>query len=149
MFSSGKSAFIQISFALLVKVSFLFCCFQDFFPLEFSFQYFDYHVSWGLLVTHPPSAICRFMSFAKFGTFSLLFPYELFQPCSFLFPQWTSTDTKRGGYMAPHYCWAVLGILSPHMISVTTGDVFHYHSAELKVPARYSDLCSVSETELG
>ena len=51
--------------------------------------------------------------------------------------------------MAPHDCWAVLGILSPHMISVTTGDGFHYHSAELKVPALYSDLCLVSETELG
>lgn len=51
--------------------------------------------------------------------------------------------------MAPHYCWAVLELLSPHMISVTTGDEFHYHSAELKVPAPYSDLRSVSETELG
>lgn len=40
MFSNGKSAFIQISFALLVKVSFLFCCFNDFFSLVIWFSVF-------------------------------------------------------------------------------------------------------------
>lgn len=73
------------------------------------------------------------------GSFQPLFPYELFKLCSFLLPHWTSIDKKGEGIwllITAGQCWE----FSPHIISVTTGKEFHYHSAGLKVPAPYSAL---------
>lgn len=96
--SSEKPSIVLIIFSFIDNPH-LPSCFQDFPFLSFSFSFFimmcQHRFPWVVLFgIHSASRICGFLSFARFGKFSIIIFPNLFQPPLFPSPYRTPHGTN-------------------------------------------------------